>query len=1019
MSNLIWVLSLCCRCHLDNCCLDALRVRQEQPRRDGKGACFPRSNFQPLLARTNTLNASPTAMAQFFRDLRDRSKALDVNMTDQEIDELKKRNNRRLKRAFDDIIEKYSRDFESTGDEIDLEKEEIVVNNGHILHMQHDRDAGKGKKARRLLTSLATGEGWDEDALDDYVRSSDAETEETEEAIGGSHLLGSDKDADGETEEDSEDDLAEKGDRSSVSRTNSEPSFRTNPTSAEDSNVTPQAEDSDSGFDPLSIDEYTASTQRKQAKHRASAAPPIQHLAKRRRQAPVESPVFTETACEPSEIPTEQDPVSTRTTENTPDVVEDSNSRPQKKRRGGPILEIPVWNRPDMPSNIPLPKTAWDYHWSRRRNPANRTFDEEGNQITTWKEIQTRRRQEKRGMIMPPMATTQNAGVEGKKRGVDATRRIVEGEPTVKLEHMCLSDDVASVCPACEQEALMGTTDGLSYADDDAIIDPEVADTLLKGHTCLSADIASPCAACEREQDTQGEDEEVDFVGTDKDKQPDPDRSGWRGSPAQISNVNDGTDWETTSGSDIDSDFDDDWENNPDLPPPQYVTKIVKYYNRRRQFTFEEDQTILRIIEDEGKSWYEVMEALPHCSKGQLQYRYYNELRSTQWRERQAAAREASKHAKRAEIDKRKQQKWLERASIRSVRDLAGSVFERPLKKSDPQWKEQIQDEDFKLRPLDPCILPEPLPEEARPSPTFHPTVPLIELIKLDDQTDSARLPIWPQAPMLPAQIEGVPMEPIPPLSLLYETPYPDVYANAQYKDGRDDNDSGNASEVELEPEENAFDNLPVGLFEGPSHSGTSAGPSYSQLSAFGFPPQQSGYSLPPSLGICTLPCCQPAQSVPSFAPTPQPPQPDVQQSPPTTIPVAPQYILRQLPAPGSRRSGFGTKFYRKIAPWSSTDNAVENASSSIVQQYSPFPMLSTPITALDASSSRPSTASTRPSTPFAPSPIYPGLSRWPTLADLMVQTQNAISGQQTPNPALTRPSTANSIAVNPQVGST
>lgn len=54
-------------------------------------------------------------------------------------------NDFRLKSIFESIFEKYGRDFDGIGDEIDLKTGEIVVDNGHILGMANERDAGDAK----------------------------------------------------------------------------------------------------------------------------------------------------------------------------------------------------------------------------------------------------------------------------------------------------------------------------------------------------------------------------------------------------------------------------------------------------------------------------------------------------------------------------------------------------------------------------------------------------------------------------------------------------------------------------------------------------------------------------------------------------------------------------------------------------------------------------------------------------------------------------------------------------------
>ncbi|PGH12746.1 hypothetical protein AJ79_04107 [Helicocarpus griseus UAMH5409] len=51
-------------------------------------------------------------------------------------------NNLRLKSRFEDIFEKYGKDFSSVGDEIDLATGEIIIDNGHIERMKNEQDLG-------------------------------------------------------------------------------------------------------------------------------------------------------------------------------------------------------------------------------------------------------------------------------------------------------------------------------------------------------------------------------------------------------------------------------------------------------------------------------------------------------------------------------------------------------------------------------------------------------------------------------------------------------------------------------------------------------------------------------------------------------------------------------------------------------------------------------------------------------------------------------------------------------------
>jgi hypothetical protein len=59
---------------------------------------------------------------------------------DQDLDARRYRNDLLLKSRFESIFEKYSHDFTDIGDEVDLLTGEIVVNNGHLEHMENERD---------------------------------------------------------------------------------------------------------------------------------------------------------------------------------------------------------------------------------------------------------------------------------------------------------------------------------------------------------------------------------------------------------------------------------------------------------------------------------------------------------------------------------------------------------------------------------------------------------------------------------------------------------------------------------------------------------------------------------------------------------------------------------------------------------------------------------------------------------------------------------------------------------------
>ena len=59
---------------------------------------------------------------------------------DVELRRRRAQNDRRLKSIFESIFDKYEKDFEGVGDEIDLETGEIVVDNGHVSGLGYQRD---------------------------------------------------------------------------------------------------------------------------------------------------------------------------------------------------------------------------------------------------------------------------------------------------------------------------------------------------------------------------------------------------------------------------------------------------------------------------------------------------------------------------------------------------------------------------------------------------------------------------------------------------------------------------------------------------------------------------------------------------------------------------------------------------------------------------------------------------------------------------------------------------------------
>jgi hypothetical protein len=73
---------------------------------------------------------------------------------DEELQQKRAQLDFKLKSTFEAIFEKYGKDFDGVGDEIDLRTGEILVDNGHLAEMQDERDAGDRRAGGNLLRAL-------------------------------------------------------------------------------------------------------------------------------------------------------------------------------------------------------------------------------------------------------------------------------------------------------------------------------------------------------------------------------------------------------------------------------------------------------------------------------------------------------------------------------------------------------------------------------------------------------------------------------------------------------------------------------------------------------------------------------------------------------------------------------------------------------------------------------------------------------------------------------------------------
>ncbi|PVH75315.1 hypothetical protein DL98DRAFT_320551 [Cadophora sp. DSE1049] len=116
-----------------------------------------------------------------------------------ELEQKRARLDYKLKSTFESIFEKYERDFDGVGDEIDLETGEIVVNNGHIVQMLDEQDAGDTSRARQALREYTQEpEELPSSSFDDTEIMEDEEEVEGEDD--GDEII---------SDEDIEDDMAE------------------------------------------------------------------------------------------------------------------------------------------------------------------------------------------------------------------------------------------------------------------------------------------------------------------------------------------------------------------------------------------------------------------------------------------------------------------------------------------------------------------------------------------------------------------------------------------------------------------------------------------------------------------------------------------------------------------------------------------------------------------------------------------------------------------------------------------
>jgi hypothetical protein len=100
---------------------------------------------------------------------------------DQELQQKRAQAEFKLKSTFEAIFEKYGKDFEGIGDEIDLRTGEILVNNGHLLEMCNEVDVGDSGRCRGVRRSWS--QELDEDVSGSEEDDMDEEDEDDDDSI--------------------------------------------------------------------------------------------------------------------------------------------------------------------------------------------------------------------------------------------------------------------------------------------------------------------------------------------------------------------------------------------------------------------------------------------------------------------------------------------------------------------------------------------------------------------------------------------------------------------------------------------------------------------------------------------------------------------------------------------------------------------------------------------------------------------------------------------------------------------
>jgi Centromere protein Scm3 len=113
------------------------RLRLFEPDESGPSITYDSDNYSDLY------DDEDTALEAGEDD--DEDEDVEQGDPDLQLEQTRAQLDLKLKSKFEAIFEKYGRDFTGIGDEIDLRTGEIVVDNGHLLEMEDERDDGTGR----------------------------------------------------------------------------------------------------------------------------------------------------------------------------------------------------------------------------------------------------------------------------------------------------------------------------------------------------------------------------------------------------------------------------------------------------------------------------------------------------------------------------------------------------------------------------------------------------------------------------------------------------------------------------------------------------------------------------------------------------------------------------------------------------------------------------------------------------------------------------------------------------------